>query len=246
MTRRVITQLQRDATPKSPSTARSARTRHTPRRPIRTHGSTAKAQDRARSCASSATFSWRTAAALWSDAELTRATGYAERYAALEMIKGVTGEDGTTRRITVGGDKSFDTADFVMELRELGAVPHVAQNTKGRRSAIDGRTTRHPGYAVSQRIRKRIEEVFGWTKTVAGQRKTRFRGLPNVCDGPSPSPWRPKAPRSDSGMTYTFHIVVEREAPINGAPTARQRGKRIPTIPDHLLDRLSLPVHVAI
>ena len=124
------------------------------------------------------------------DAELTRATGYAERYAALEMIKGVTGEDGTTRRITVGGDKGFDTADFVMELRELGAVPHVAQNIKGRRSAIDGRTTRHPGYAVSQRIRKRIEEVFGWTKTVAGQRKTRFRGLP-VCDGPSPSPWRP-------------------------------------------------------
>jgi transposase len=97
-----------------------------------------------------------------------------------EMIKGVTGEDGTTRRITVGGDKGFDTADFVMELRELGAVPHVAQNTKGRRSAIDGRTTRHPGYAVSQRIRKRIEEVFGWTKTVAGQRKTRFRGLPRV------------------------------------------------------------------
>jgi transposase len=114
------------------------------------------------------------------DAELTRATGYAERYAALEMIKGVTGEDGTTRRITVGGDKGFDTADFVMELRELGAVPHVAQNTKGRRSAIDGRTTRHPGYAVSQRIRKRIEEVFGWTKTVACQRKTRFRGLPRV------------------------------------------------------------------
>ena len=62
-------------------------------------------------------------------------------------------------------------------MQELGAVPHVAQNTKGRRSAIDGRTTRHPGYAVSQRIRKRIEEVFGWTKTVAGQRKTRFRGL---------------------------------------------------------------------
>ena len=63
-----------------------------------------------------------------------------------------------------------------MELREHGAVPHVAQNTKGRRSAIDGRTTRHPGYAVSQRIRKRIEEAFGWIKTVAGQEKTSFRG----------------------------------------------------------------------
>jgi transposase len=109
------------------------------------------------------------------DAELTRATGYAERYAALEMIKGVTGEDGTTRRITVGGDKGFDTADFVMELRELACrMSHEG------RSAIDGRTTRHPGYAVSQRIRKRIEEGFGWTKTVAGQRKTRFRGLPRV------------------------------------------------------------------
>ena len=124
------------------------------------------------------------------DAELTRATGYAERYAALEMIKGVTGEDGTTRRITVGGDKGFDTADFVMELRELGAVPHVAQNTKGRRSAIDGRTTRHPGYAVSQRIRKRIEEVFGWTKTVQAKGRRDF-GACHVCDGPSPSPWRP-------------------------------------------------------
>ena len=107
------------------------------------------------------------------DAELTRATGYAERYAALEMIKGVTGEDGTTRRI-----KGFDTADFVMELRELGAVPHVAQNTKGRRSAIDGRTTRHPGYAVSQRIRKRIEEVFGWT--IGRPKEDAFRGLPRV------------------------------------------------------------------
>jgi len=114
------------------------------------------------------------------DAELTRASGHAERFAALEMVKGVTGEDGTTRPVTVGGDKGFDTADFVIELRELGAVPHVAQNTNGRRSAIDGRTTRHTGYAVSQCIRKRIEEVFGWAKTVAGQRKTRFRGLPRV------------------------------------------------------------------
>jgi hypothetical protein len=67
-----------------------------------------------------------------------------------------------------------------MELRELGAVPHVAQNTKGRRSAIDGRTTRHPGYAVSQRIRKRIEEAFGWIKTIAGQEKSRFRGRDRV------------------------------------------------------------------
>ena len=70
--------------------------------------------------------------------------------------------------------------DFVMELREMNVPPHVAQNTSGRRSAIDRRTTRHAGYAASQRIRKRIEEAFGWIKTVAGLRKTRFRGLERV------------------------------------------------------------------
>ncbi len=112
------------------------------------------------------------------DAELTRATGTAERLAALAMLEGVARETG--RRITIGADKGYDTGDFVMEVRELNAVPHVAQNTAGRRSAIDGRTTRHPGYAASQRIRKRIEEFFGWTKSSAGHRKTRFRGLPRV------------------------------------------------------------------
>ena len=74
----------------------------------------------------------------------------------------------------------YDSADFVMELREQAVTPHVAQNQNGRRSAIDGRTTRHPGYAISQRIRKRIEEAFGWAKTVAGLRKMRHRGLPKV------------------------------------------------------------------
>jgi transposase len=112
------------------------------------------------------------------DAELTRAAGTAERLAALAMLEGVARETG--RRVTIGADKGYDTADFIMEVRELNAVPHVAQNTAGRRSAIDGRTTRHPGYAASQRIRKRIEEVFGWTKSSAGHRKTRFRGLPRV------------------------------------------------------------------
>ncbi|MFO0447582.1 MAG: transposase, partial [Pseudomonadota bacterium] len=80
----------------------------------------------------------------------------------------------------LGGDKGFDTQDFVAELREINVTPHVAQNTNGRRSAIDGRTTRHPGYAISLRIRKRIEEAFGWAKTVAGLRKARHRGLPKV------------------------------------------------------------------
>jgi hypothetical protein len=111
------------------------------------------------------------------DAAWTRATGTAERVAAVAMLEGVARRTG---RITVGADKGYDAAEFVMEARELGVTPHVAQNTSGRRSAIDGRTTRRPGYAASQRIRKRIEELFGWMKAPAGQRKTRFRGLPRV------------------------------------------------------------------
>jgi IS5 family transposase len=83
-------------------------------------------------------------------------------------------------RITVGGDKAYDTREFVQSLRVLNAVPHVAQNCKGRNSAIDGRTTRHPGYAISQRLRKRVEEIFGWMKTVGNLRKTRYRGVERV------------------------------------------------------------------
>jgi transposase len=113
------------------------------------------------------------------DVETTRVSGHAERLAALEMVDGVVDEAGT-KRVTIGADKGYDTRDFVAELRERGATPHVAQNQSGRRSAIDGRTTRHPGYAISLRIRKRIEEVFGWSKSSARQGKTRFRGLPRV------------------------------------------------------------------
>ena len=83
-------------------------------------------------------------------------------------------------RITVGCDKAYDTQDFVADVRGLGATPHVTQNDTGRRSAIDGRTTRHWGYQVSLLVRKRIEEVFGWMKTIGGQRKTRYRGTPRV------------------------------------------------------------------
>ena len=83
-------------------------------------------------------------------------------------------------RLTVGGDKAYDTHEFVQSLRALKAVPHVAQNRTGRASAIDGRTTRHPGYAVSQRLRKRVEEIFGWMKTVGNFRKTRHRGIERV------------------------------------------------------------------
>jgi transposase len=103
---------------------------------------------------------------------LTAATGTAEREAAVGLVEGVPGR----HRITVGADKAYDTHDFVQSLRALNAVPHVAQNRTGRTSAIDGRTTRHPGYAISQRLRKRVEEIFGWIKTVGNLRKTRHRG----------------------------------------------------------------------
>jgi transposase len=113
---------------------------------------------------------------LFVDTRLTRVSGHAERLAALEMIEPRADQrDG----ITLGGDRGFDAADFVMELREINVTPHIAQNTS-RRSAIDGRTTRHPGYAVSQRIRKRIEEGFGWMKTIAGLKKTKYRGIGRV------------------------------------------------------------------
>jgi len=79
-----------------------------------------------------------------------------------------------------GGDRGYDTRGFVAALRELKVTPHVAQNHSGRRSAIDERTSRHEGYGVSQRKRKRVEEVFGWIKTIALQRKTRFCGLERV------------------------------------------------------------------
>ena len=111
------------------------------------------------------------------DACLTHADGHAERIAALHMIEPRADRPTT---ITLGADKAYDTQDFVNELRSMNATPHVARNTSGRTSAIDGRTTRHAGYAVSQRIRKRIEEVFGWVKTVAGQAKTKFRGRDRV------------------------------------------------------------------
>jgi len=108
---------------------------------------------------------------------LTRADGHAERVAALAMIEPHADRP---RPITLGTDKGYDAEDFVNELRSMRVTPHVAQNTSGRRSSIDGRTTRHAGYRVSQRIRKRIEEAFGWIKTVAGQEKTRFRGVERV------------------------------------------------------------------
>lgn len=108
------------------------------------------------------------------ETELEIASGTAERDAALAMIDRVEGN----RAITVGADKAYDTKGFVSKVREMGATPHVAQNTnRPGGSAIDHRTTRHPGYAISQRKRKLVEEFFGWFKTVAGQRKTKYRGI---------------------------------------------------------------------
>lgn len=105
------------------------------------------------------------------------ANGTAERDTALVMLEQIPGQ----RRLTVGGDKGFDTAEFVAECRHMQVTPHVAQNQKrSGGSAIDERTTRHEGYGVSQRKRKRIEECFGWLKTIALLRKVRHRGLLKV------------------------------------------------------------------
>jgi transposase len=107
----------------------------------------------------------------------TPADGTGERTAALAMLEVIPG----SRRKSVGADKAYDTADFVQACRERNVVPHVAQNTaRPGGSAIDGRTTRHAGYALSQMIRKRIEEPFGWGKTVGRIRQTVYRGLRRV------------------------------------------------------------------
>jgi len=111
--------------------------------------------------------------ALIVDAELTTADGYAERATAAEMLARLPKR---ARRRTVAGDKGYDTRGFVAQVRELGFTPHVAQNNARQRSAIDGRTTRHRGHATSMRIRKRIEEPFGWIKTIGGGHKLRYIG----------------------------------------------------------------------
>lgn len=107
------------------------------------------------------------------DAMLTQATGTAERDAASVMLRR---RKRRKRRATLGADKGYDTRQFVADCRAEGVTPHVAQNTSSRRSAIDARTTRHRGYALSQRVRKRVEEMFGWAKTVAQTRKLRYIG----------------------------------------------------------------------
>jgi len=107
---------------------------------------------------------------------VTEANGTAERDAALLMAEKIPG----VKRVTLGGDKNYDTKDFVRELRGMNITPHVAQNNQKRASAIDERTTRHSGFAVSQRKRKRIEESFGWMKIIGMLKKVKLRGLEKV------------------------------------------------------------------
>jgi transposase len=109
------------------------------------------------------------------DFRVGEASGTAERDTAIAMI---VEHKQLGREVTLGGDKGYDTRDFIEECRAIGVVPHVAQNIyKRRSSAIDARTTRHPGYAISQCIRKRVEEIFGWGKTVGNFRRTRLLGV---------------------------------------------------------------------
>jgi len=114
--------------------------------------------------------------ALIVDHRTTPATGTAERETAVAMVGRLPG----AHRVTVGADKNYDTRECVDNLRFATATPHVAQNDTNRRSAIDGRTTRHAGYTVSQRIRKRIEEGFGWGKAIGPLRKVKLRGIKKV------------------------------------------------------------------
>jgi hypothetical protein len=107
------------------------------------------------------------------DFRIEAATGTAERDAALTMLEALRGE----HRLTLGADRGYDTKDFVDACRDLGATPHIAQNTSKRRSAVDARTTRHPGYEVSQRVRRCIESIFGWMKTTGAFDRTPFRGI---------------------------------------------------------------------
>src|SRR6187397_1613550 len=143
--------------PKRTSMARNVRTTPMLRPPIPMPGSTARVKARRRSCAFIGHGLMENRHGLLVDACLTLADGHAERVAALHMIE--PRADRPTAN-TLGADKAYDAEDFVNELRSMNATPHVAQNTSRRSSAIDGRTTRHDGYAVSQRIRKRIEEAI--------------------------------------------------------------------------------------
>jgi hypothetical protein len=121
------------------------------------------------------------------DAELGPATGTIEREAAMTMVARYSPG---SRHLTLGADKAYDVREFVGDLRDLNVTPHIAQNTTNRSSAIDARTTRHLGYAISQQKRKRTEEPFGWAKTISGLARPMLRGAARL-DSSSPSQWQP-------------------------------------------------------
>src|SRR5436305_6733741 len=157
--------------------ARGAATKHTNQRQMPMHDWHARAAGTKRNWPIVAMCLIENRNGLVVDAELLQANGTAERDAALLMTERIGG----SKRVTVAADKGYDAKEFVQEIRGLNVTPHVAQNDKRRGgSAIDGRTTRHAGYKVSQVKRKRIEEVFGWLKTVGMLRKTRHRGVHKV------------------------------------------------------------------
>src|SRR5580765_7122218 len=162
----------KDGPPTEPPIGRNAEVQfHGERRSNDTHASTtdpeARLYRKSHNTAATLCFSghllMENRSALIVDAELTTADGYAERATALEMLARLPN---TARRRTVARDKSYDTHGFITDTRALGLTPHLAQHDNGRRSAIDGRTTRHPGHEISMRIRRRVEEPFGWIKTI--------------------------------------------------------------------------------
>jgi transposase len=170
----------KDGPPSEPPVGRNAEVQfHGERRTNDTHASTtdpeARLYRKSNNTAATLCFAghllMENRSALIIDAELTIADGYAERATAVEMLARLPT---MARRRTVAGDKGYDTKGFVAGVRDLGFTPHVAPNP--RYSAIDGRTTRHRGHSISQRIRKRVEEPFGWIKIIAGGRQLRYRG----------------------------------------------------------------------
>ena len=176
------------ATGSGTSTVRSVPTRPMKAPPIRTPGFIARAMAGKASCVVMGHALMENRNGLVVGGGVTIASGTAGREAALDLIDKhhPVESKGGKRRITLGGDKGFDVAAFIEDLRGRKVTPHVAvqdrltKTGKRRKTKIDGRTTRHPGYGVSQRCRKRIEEIFGWAKTQAGLSKTKFRGKRRV------------------------------------------------------------------
>jgi hypothetical protein len=167
-TRRMI-----PATPAWTFTASGAATQLTNRPPILRHGWPARGAGKEAKLSYAGHVEMDNRHGLVVNTRLTQASGRAEPEAALAMVEEIAGFG----RVTLGADKGYDQKELVRELREHRVTPHVAQKPN---SAIDGRTTRRPGYLLSQRRRKRVEEIFGWLKTVGGLRKTRYRGVARV------------------------------------------------------------------